>query len=142
MQGFAWVLGLMLETHSTQIAVPAGRQFDIDRHSRSQFSDTMAATIARRRSSVLASALVLLLLLESANAQYGGGRRQQRGGRQQQAKKDDGDYYSVLGLRKGTSSKEIKKAYKKLALQYHPDKCKDCTDEEKEKNEKKFVEVS
>ena len=102
----------------------------------------MAATIARRRSSVLASALVLLLLLESANAQYGGGRRQQRGGRQQQAKKDDGDYYSVLGLRKGTSSKEIKKAYKKLALQYHPDKCKDCTDEEKEKNEKKFVEVS
>ena len=103
----------------------------------------MAAMI-RRRSSVLASALVLLLLLESTSAQYGGGRRQQRGGRQQQqAKKDDGgDYYSVLGLRKGTSSKEIKKAYKKLALQYHPDKCKDCTDEEKEKNEKKFVEVS
>lgn len=104
----------------------------------------MAAMI-RRRSSVLASALVLLLLLESTSAQYGGGRSQQRGGRQQQqqAKKDGGgDYYSVLGLRKGTSSKEIKKAYKKLALQYHPDKCKDCTDEEKENNEKKFVEVS
>ena len=102
------------------------------------------ATMIRRRSSVLASALVLLLLLESARAQYGGGRRQQRGGRQQQqAKKDGGgDYYSVLGLRKGTSSKEIKKAYKKLALQYHPDKCKDCTEEQKEENEKKFVEVS
>ena len=106
-------------------------------------TSSMVAMI-RRRSSVLASALVLLLLLESTSAQYGGGRRQQRGGRQQQqAKKDGGgDYYSVLGLRKGTSSKEIKKAYKKLALQYHPDKCKDCTDEEKEKNEKKFVEVS
>ena len=103
----------------------------------------MAAMI-RRRSSVLASALVLLLLIESARAQYGGGRRQQRGGRQQQqAKKDGGgDYYSVLGLRKGTSSKEIKKAYKKLALQYHPDKCKDCTEEQKEENEKKFVEVA
>jgi hypothetical protein len=98
----------------------------------------------KRRSPVLASALVFLLLLESSNAQYGGGRRQQRGGRQQQQAQQQGggDYYSVLGLRKGTSSKEIKKAYKKLALQYHPDKCKDCTDEEKGKNEQKFVEVS
>jgi len=96
----------------------------------------------KRRSSVLASALVLLLLLESSSAQYGGRRQQQRsGGRQKQAQQE-GDYYSVLGLRKGTSSKEIKKAYKKLALQYHPDKCKDCSDEEKQTNEKKFVEVS
>ena len=95
----------------------------------------------KRRSSVLASALVLLLLLESSSAQYGGRRQQQRGGRQKQAQQE-GDYYSVLGLRKGTSSKEIKKAYKKLALQYHPDKCKDCSDEEKQMNETKFVEVS
>lgn len=95
----------------------------------------------KRRSSVLASALVLLLLLESSSAQYGGRRQQQRGGRQRQAQQE-GDYYSVLGLRKGTSSKEIKKAYKKLALQFHPDKCKDCSDDERQTNEKKFVEVS
>jgi molecular chaperone DnaJ len=32
------------------------------------------------------------------------------------------DYYSVLGVGKGASDDEIKKAYRKLAHQYHPDK--------------------
>ncbi len=32
------------------------------------------------------------------------------------------DYYEILGLQKWASSDEIKKAYRKLAMQYHPDR--------------------
>ena len=32
------------------------------------------------------------------------------------------DYYDVLGLEKGAGEAEIKKAYRKLAMKYHPDK--------------------
>lgn len=35
----------------------------------------------------------------------------------------NGDFYSVLGLKKECSDAELRNAYKKLALRWHPDRC-------------------
>ena len=41
------------------------------------------------------------------------------------------DYYEVLGVERNASAEEIRKAFRKLAFQYHPDRNKDDGAEEK-----------
>jgi DnaJ-class molecular chaperone len=48
------------------------------------------------------------------------------------------DYYDMLGVSKGASADEIKKAYRKQALEWHPDRHKD----DKEAAEKRFKEIN
>ncbi|XP_015597856.1 dnaJ protein homolog 1 [Cephus cinctus] len=51
------------------------------------------------------------------------------------------DYYRTLGINKGASDDEIKKAYRKLALKYHPDKNRSAGAEEKFKEIAEAYEV-
>lgn len=50
------------------------------------------------------------------------------------------NYYSLLGVNKDASESDIKKAYRSLALEYHPDKiAKNATEEEKTLSKEKFL---
>ena len=47
------------------------------------------------------------------------------------------DYYEVLGLERSASEADLKKAYRRLAMKYHPDR-----NQNSEESEKKFKEAS
>src|SRR3712207_9549254 len=51
------------------------------------------------------------------------------------------DYYEVLGVGRSASEDEIRKAYRRLALQYHPDRNKDAGAAEQFKEVKEAYEI-
>ncbi len=51
-------------------------------------------------------------------------------------------YYRILGLKDGASQEEIKKAYRQLAKEHHPDKFVNASDSEKKFHEGKMKEIN
>ena len=51
---------------------------------------------------------------------------------------DNEDYYAILGIKKDATEAEVKKAYRKLALKWHPDK----NPNNREEAEKKFKKIN
>lgn len=58
----------------------------------------------------------------SSQGHSAGGGAAHKEGRRKPGEKDDSHYYSVLGLAPSATEAEIKKAYRRLMSQYHPDR--------------------
>ena len=70
------------------------------------------------------------------SARFGGGRGGGRGGRGGGGQDQGEGYYALLGVGRDADSAQIKKAFKKRAIKYHPDKNKEDPEAAKAKFQK------
>lgn len=52
------------------------------------------------------------------------------------------EYYQILELQNNATDEEVKKAYKKMAIKYHPDKHASSSEQEKKEAEEKFKKIA
>ena len=52
------------------------------------------------------------------------------------------DYYDILNISKNATEADIKKAYRKMAIKYHPDKISHLGDEFQQAAKEKFQKVN
>ena len=72
-----------------------------------------------------------------------GGRQESTGGGQAPPHQESGarDPYEVLGVARGASADEIRRAYRELAAKYHPDKVEHLGEDFKRLAEQRFKEI-
>jgi len=105
-------------------------------------TSTATTTVTTTRLPVLLW-LTVVVLCSLSSLTLVEARRQQRNNRPNKPQKPkESDYYATLGVRKSSSAKEIKSAYRKLALELHPDKQPaDLTEAQKEQAQERFMQV-
>jgi DnaJ like chaperone protein len=79
---------------------------------------------------------------QSMENKYRYGRQYGNGTGPQAAGASDARHYAVLGLEPGASFEEAKKAYRKLSMQYHPDKVRHLGEEFRKVAEEKMKEIN